>query len=344
MSIATGGFGQAKGTVPLSTKEAQKKVVMGYESGLCPGKDVHLALRFEGQPATGIDGREFPAELWEQSPKFTLPGQSILLAGVGAFTTKLNILKGPLPYGENTELDRAAWKQALSKHMNVTAQWFVLHDTAGGDTPKTVKGIPSDATGVNLFMNTERVLFNRDFSSPGRATKFEQKHSEFAGKMIHVENAYAAALAPQPNPPPPPKGYNYDALALAYIFASYRAKQWLTVTCHLETDRGIPGGHWDPRGFDYELFYRKIIASMGGPKPEIKLFPPPVFPFPMGKQAPTPPSIPEGSTFGILKARIGDGQNQANYVNTFPAQYGPVLTESNLQKSGGGKKKATKKK
>ena len=58
MSTATGGFGRAEGTLPLSTVEAKKKVVMGYESGLCPGKDIHLGLRFKDQPATGIDGRD----------------------------------------------------------------------------------------------------------------------------------------------------------------------------------------------------------------------------------------------------------------------------------------------
>lgn len=348
-----GQNGRARGTVPLSAVDAQRRHAVGYEFG-CPGAATHLSLRFRDKPATGIDGNTFPAAMWEQSPKFTLPNQSILLAGVGAFTTKVPFLSHPSANPEFAELDRARWKAALSTHMNVTAEWFVLHDTGGGAVPSSAGEAEGRDGGVHMFMDQQRVFLHNDFSGPhGGATRFEKAHHEFRPRFVHVELAYPPTAAelvearnarregrePRgisiPNPPAPPSGYNFDALALAYIFASYRAGRWLTVTCHLEVDRGIPGAHHDPRGFRFATFYRKIITFMGASSTGFWGLTQPVIPFPFpGLPTRTPPAstttIPAGSTFGILDARIGDNQNQASYANTFPAQYGPVLNKSQI--------------
>ncbi len=335
------GCEEAEGTLMLSSIEKKKKFVMGYELGLCPGADIHLGLRFQGKPATGVDGTAFPAALWEQSPKFTLPGQHISLAGVGAFASKRDVMRANFDITEASPLDAKMWKAALAAHMNVTATYFVVHDTAGGGVPASAKGVNADARGVHLFLNMSTLYLNKDFSANGTATKFEQRHKEFRGTMIHVEHAYPPVSAQEdrsPNPPPPPGGYNYDALALAYIFASYRAKRWLTVTCHLELDRGIPNGHHDPRGFSFATFYKKIVATVGGPP--LDLFKLPELKFPIEA---TPkealPTLPSNATFGILDERMGDGLNRLEYLNTFPAQYGPVQKAPAPTKSASKKKK-----
>ena len=275
--------GRAEGTVALATVGAQRRLPLGFEYG-CPGAAVHLGLRFRDKPATGIDGTTFPAAQWEQSPKFTLPNQPIQLAGVGAFASKNAYLPAGSPRSELAEVDRVRWKAALSTHMNVTADWFVIHDTGGGGMPANVGAIESNAGGVHMFLESQRVLLPHDFFGAfGGATRFERRHREFAGKFIHVELIYPATPAELeeyakarrerrgaraiavPNPPQPPGGYNVDALALVYIFASYRARKWLTVTCHLEVDRGIPGAHSDPRGFPSPRSTRRSSRSWAGP-------------------------------------------------------------------------------
>ncbi|MEO7327833.1 MAG: hypothetical protein ABI193_04605 [Minicystis sp.] len=323
----------AEGTLPLSSVEAQKKLVVGYELGHCPGAAIHLALRSQGKPATALDGEPFPAALWEQSPKFTLSGQGILLAGIEAFSSKAQVMNGA---NEETALDPAIWKQALSNHMNVTARWFVVHDTAGLGVPTSRAQISRNASGTNMFMNQKKVFLNHDFSVNQRATKFENLHAEFAKMFIHIEMENPSTSVFVANPPPPPDGYNYGALALAYIFASYRAGRWLTVTFHLEMDRGIPSGHEDARGFLFSTFYKKIVAFMGGSFSFLRTQPP----IDIFSQTPAQaPAVPPGSTFGIMDERIGDGRNMASYLNTFPAQYGPVLSKPTFKKGVGKKKK-----
>jgi hypothetical protein len=328
--------GRTRGTVPLATAGTQRRHAVGFEHG-CPGAANHLRLRFQDKPSTGIDGNPFPAALWEQSPRFTLPNQSIRLAGVGDFTTKSAFIRGLST--EASELDRGRWRTALSGHMNVTAEWFVVHDTAGGAVPTSLAGIEHNDSGVHLFLDQRRLFLHNDFHEPHTATRFEASHSEFQGKLIHVENAYTLADSVPgsdgPHPPPPRSGYNYEALALAYIFASYRARRWLTVTAHLEVDRGIPGAHHDPRGFSFARFYQTIIACMGGPRESslglmMQALPIPLPGLPQAVAAAAGDGLPAGSTFGILDARIGDNQNQASYANTFPAQYGPVLNKSQI--------------
>ena len=318
-----GQFGQAEGRLSLSSLDSKKKVDIGYEYGNCPGRDVHLGLRFQGKPSTGLDGDEFPAHLWEQNSRFTLGDQSILLAGVRDLSRKGQIM---LTEGANSEfsaLHPVAWKDTLSRQMNVTAKWFVVHDTAGGVVPTSSDQIEYNDSGAHMFMDQERVYLNLDFSTTGGATKFEQIHPEFHGNCIHVELWNPDASNPRQDSPAPPGGYNYDALALAYLFASYRAQQWLTVTCHLEMDRGIVGGHSDPRGFSFATFYRKIVATLAPPPKPRKIF-----------ENMEPIKLLEWpsktSTFGVLDTRLALRANKAEWRNTFPGQYGAVVTEPNF--------------
>src|SRR5262249_20357704 len=146
----------------------------------------------------------------------------------------------------------------------VVAEWFVVHDTCGGRTPtRPPTGGDSE---VHLFVGPDSIFLNREFTVMGGATKFEQTryHPEFRGKMIHCEREnHSKKMGPAAEDPY--TEFQYRMLALAYVFASYRAEAWLTVTAHIAVDLGIPGGHSDPRGFDYAKLYRTVSALVGMP-------------------------------------------------------------------------------
>lgn len=298
-----GGAGTWVGTVPLKPKSDDDRLVrLGYEHG-CPGRQVHLDMRFKNQPAGALDGQRFPAAAWEQSPYYISADYPIDLAGIKGMT-KGQIRMVGTGGGQTPWFDRADWKDKITKAPRVTASWFVVHDTDGGGVPTaTPKGGDSAA---HIFLGNGKVFLNRDFSTQGTAVRFEwtKYHPEFRGQMIHCEvvNTWTKGDEKSPKDYYPASDYHY--VAMAYVNASYRKGEWLTVTCHLETDRGIDGAHHDPRGFDFEKLYRVIGVLVPG----------------------------ANGTFGILNARIGDNQNQANYKNTFPMQYGPIETEGVLSK------------
>ncbi len=189
----------------------------------------------------------------------------------------------------------------------MTAPWFLVHDTGGGSSvPTTAPGKKSADRGVHLFIGQGKVFLNHDFSTRHTATECEypQRHPEFDGKIIHME-ILNSSLSITANPPDNYADKDYLFAALAYAYASYRSGDWLTVTCHLEVDRGYPNGHCDPRGFSFDKLYARIGVLI--------------------------PSV-AGKTFGILQARMGDGRNMAGMKNTFPAQYGAVQYEKKLTK------------
>ncbi len=88
----------------------------------------------------------------------------------------------------------------------------------------------------------------------------------------------------------------YRDLAIAYVMASRRAGRLLTITPHKEIDRGIPGGHTDPRDLDWNRFYGEINLLLG---------------------------MPPGTTYGYPPVRdTGSGaRNLASHANTFPNIY-----------------------
>lgn len=351
-----------RGEIIFCRVNTKNEIKVGYEHG-CPGAATHIALRFRDQPTFALDGKLFPCDLWEKStyyiavdypikvcglsdielPIFTLGTKPLEIKkkepNLGNWAEQLDLLRKNYPELQQVptradlslqdmlttfmELSRqclddintmSQWIAAYKKSMRaskVSAQWFVIHDT--GDSGNN--GYPSPAnygnagdSGVCLFVGWEKkhgILLHRDYSNAGSATKFEQIHTEFRGKMIHVELLGHSSSIEQRNPPDLYTDFQYKILALSYINASYRAERWLTVTAHIEVDRGIDGAHSCPRGINLNKLY-DMISSMVG--------------------------LSQGASFGILNARIGDGYNERDYVNTFPAQYGPVRKEAELKK------------
>jgi hypothetical protein len=289
-----------KKKVPLKKSGTQgSTVTTGFEYG-CPGVQEHLDLRFKDKPGTGVDGDAFPRTEWEQSPFFTPNEYPPELAGVVGVAPD-SIAPKPNPDMKSLpKVDAAKWKDLVSKSAAVTARWFLVHDTGGGRVPTKA---PTDGSkGIHIFVGKGKQFLHHDFSTAHSGTKFESKHTEFRGKIIHleIENTDQSVKA---NPKDNYDERDYYYTALAYVYASYRASQWLTVTCHLEVDRGIANGHSDPRGFSFAKLYRRIGVLV--------------------------PSV-AGKTFGILDARLGNNVNQANMSNTFPAQYGAVKYETKI--------------
>ena len=294
--------------------DANRVIQAGFEFG-CPGDDHHLDLRFFNQPGTGVDGTAFPAKTAEAAGRMLYPmlAKKLPLALTGLATPL------PLPL-QSDEFILRTYAERLGSVMlssPVTAQWYVMHDTGGS---VTVNDPPSGARGAHVFIgfgpngdNTVKKRFQgvylcNDYSVFRQATtKFEWKkyHPEFRGKMLHNEllNSNTKVKA---NPTDTYTAYQYACTAWSYLCASMRAGAWLTVTCHLEVDRGIPSGHSDPRNFDFARMYSDVAALAG---------------------------LAASTTFGILPDRIGKNYNQAAFMNTFPAQYGPVKNETRLKKT-----------
>lgn len=290
------------GTLPLKPKNDDDRLVrLGYEHG-CPGRDVHLGMRFKNQPPGALDGQPFPAAAWEQSPYYITKDYPIELSGIKGMTKGQIRLVGT-GGGQTPWFDRDDWRDKITKAPKVTASWFVVHDTDGGDVP--TKTPTSGDKGAHLFLGKGKIFLNKDFSTQGTAVRFEWSmyHPEFRGHMIHCEVVNKSKdEGPYPKDVYAPSDYYY--VAMAYVNASYRKGEWLTVTCHLETDRGIDGAHHDPRGFDFEKLYRIVGILVPG----------------------------ADGTFGILNARVGDNLNQRDYKNTFPMQYGAVEREGVINK------------
>lgn len=314
------------GSFPMAQEtDASAVIQAGFEFG-CPGADHHLGLRFFNQPGTAVDGTAFPATTARAAGRMLLP---MLQAGLPLELTGLaSPPPPPTPPADPSDAAAlgvyAALLEAYATELAdamvaspVTACWYVMHDTGGAIS---VSRPPDAARGAHVFIghgpDTDETVSARyrgvylcnDYAAFRQATtKFEWRkhHPEFRGKMLHNEllNTNTTVSA---NPTDTYTDFQYDCAAWSYLCASMRAGAWLTVTCHLEVDRGIPGGHCDPRNFDFARLYAQVAHLAG---------------------------VSASATFGILPERIGDNMNQAAYMNTFPAQYGPVRNETRLRKT-----------
>jgi hypothetical protein len=153
-----------------------------------------------------------------------------------------------------------------------SALYFVIHDTsaptlaAGTQFPPNINDAAWSGNRLQRYSGTPdpvaHMFVNRagdsatghDFGEPKYATKFERDHRKIlTGRFIHTEliqprteNAHHIdEIAPLP-------GFSeaqITRLALLYICASARARQWLIPAFHCVIDEGIPDGHDDPQHF-----------------------------------------------------------------------------------------------
>lgn len=177
---------------------------------------------------------------------------------------------------------------SLSKNIKGTqAKYFVIHDTSTpnfmeNDFPENINEdtwSQNDVSvrwkykinkntkekelrkGPHAFIGrTGKVFFPIDFSTPYRATKFENEvlsRNISRGLFVHIE-----LIQPRKTKPgkwmdndilAPDPGFSksqYEKLALLYICASTRAGEWLVPAFHAVLDQGIKNGHDDPQNFE----------------------------------------------------------------------------------------------
>ena len=147
---------------------------------------------------------------------------------------------------------------------------------------------------VNLYKNAEEAHLyitrdgqsitagRRSFATPWRATRIElPKHDLRAkGLFLHIENVQPRRCASQPRercyikdtrecrpdsrigPEPGFSDAQLERLALVYLAASVRRKQWLVPAFHAALDAGIPGGHDDPQNFDLDHWANKVSSLL----------------------------------------------------------------------------------
>ncbi|NML31486.1 hypothetical protein HHL14_11660 [Paraburkholderia sp. G-4-1-8] len=176
------------------------------------------------------------------------------------------------------------------------ARYFVIHDTSlnvctqtgkfsGSDSPSASSNLKQrwqDSEEAHLFITRDGKSIRpqgRDFSVPWRATKLEHVVGQRArGIFLHVENVQLRAVDLRPGESPlngkgdcrndriaQTPGFTdaqYDRLALAYLDASSRARQWLVPAYHVAIDRGIADGHDDPRNFDLARWGRAVCEKL----------------------------------------------------------------------------------
>jgi hypothetical protein len=186
----------------------------------------------------------------------------------------------------------------------VTANYFVLHDTAGTRDHTSA----SKNGGVHLWIGTVSLARGADWDQAGEATKLETGNRSC---FVHVEltratdssittaaaNTYRkAGISTARSAGTRYTDQQYDDLANAYIVASVRRGRFLTVTAHKEIDRSAglrrdptQRGHDDPEDLDVERLYRLISRKL---------------------------ALPVDTTFGIGQQRI-DSRNLAGHANSF---------------------------
>jgi hypothetical protein len=156
------------------------------------------------------------------------------------------------------------------------AEYFVIHDTStpvigSPEFPENINEAAWEGNNLKKWAQIKKthVYINRsgqsvaaeDFSTPWRATKLElvQTGERARGRFLHVESIQPRRSEPTGLPGndliAPLPGFS-DAqlkrLALVYLAASLRRRQWLIPAFHAVMDSGFKDGHDDPQCFDLQ--------------------------------------------------------------------------------------------
>jgi len=188
-------------------------------------------------------------------------------------------------------------QDSLSRNKKGTsAKYFVIHDTSTPNfkNKEFPEYINDDSwkqndvkvrwkfkkgkirKGPHAFIGrTGKVFFPIEFSTPYRATKFENKALTpqiSRGLFLHIE-----LIQPRRSkkgkwkdndivsPVPGFTQDQYDKLALLFICASARSGNWLIPAYHAVLDQGLKNGHDDPQNFNLKRFdhsVEKLVNEM----------------------------------------------------------------------------------
>ena len=151
----------------------------------------------------------------------------------------------------NANLNQQAKQKAKAPIQN--DEYFVIHSTDGNLKDDKLNKFVSDKKtgGGHAYVNKQGAVFKIwEYNSPkGWATRAERSENkaDLRGKLVNIELVYGESESPTEA--------QYQALADIYIESQKLFKKWLPIAAHREIDRGIPGGHSDPKGFDFNYFY-----------------------------------------------------------------------------------------
>nr|WP_321245655.1 S8 family serine peptidase [uncultured Psychroserpens sp.] len=182
----------------------------------------------------------------------------------------------------------------------VTADYFVIHDTAGSNE---ISRTFASRKGIHLWLNIGNVIQARDWGQRGSGVKIERGNN---GCFVHTELTrhpqLDAAVAGVKDAGTYYTNRQYELLAYAYVICSIRKGRLLEVTIHREVDRSVEYhtrsgattyGHGDPKHFNINTFYNLVNQLLQMPNTNY--------------------------TFGIQHSRvIAQGENnRAGYTNAF---------------------------
>ncbi len=151
-------------------------------------------------------------------------------------------------------LSQQAKKKSTTTVKNYS--YFVIHSTEGNLTDSAIEKYVQDKKkgSGHSFINKKGKIFNLwPYNNPnGWATRSEKSgyKPELRGKLVNIELVYGKNEKPTEE--------QYQSLASIYLESKELFKKWLPIAAHREIDRGIPGGHKDPIGFDFDYFYKVL--------------------------------------------------------------------------------------
>jgi subtilisin family serine protease/LAS superfamily LD-carboxypeptidase LdcB len=204
----------------------------------------------------------------------------------------------------------------------VTADYFVIHDTAGSNE---ISRRFASRKGIHLWLNIGNIIQARDWGQRGSGVKIERGNN---GCFVHTELTrhpqLDAAVANVKDAGTYYTHRQYELLAYAYVICCIRKGQLLETTIHREVDRsveyhtrsgGISYGHGDPKHFNINTFYNLVNQLLQMPNTNY--------------------------TYGIQHSRVtAQGENnRAGYTNVFipyvenrttrANQYGTITRRTN---------------
>jgi hypothetical protein len=215
------------------------------------------------------------------SPLNQLLGKTVNIK-VSTFRRYLDHI-GVSEYDLGGSLDRPVSRARGGMKTAPMARYFVLHDTSAPNLK--AKAFPSNMNDSAQFndltkvKSSAHVFVNRrgesrttnDFRKSSRATKLESKvlGRKSKGLFLHVEliqprrSHKRGRLGNDAQAPTPGfTNVQLDRLALVYISASIRRKEWLIPAYHAVLDNGLKGGHDDPQNFDLQLWSAWIDSHL----------------------------------------------------------------------------------
>jgi hypothetical protein len=165
----------------------------------------------------------------------------------------------------------------------IYARYFVIHDVSSptykDEFPKNINDSTWNRNNPNTWnekvahvylTRTGKTKTVTNFSEAWRATKFESKilGTISKGLFLHIEMVQPRLYPPgnEGNAPvAPTPGFTdlqYQKLALLYICASLRKREWLVPAFHANIDESIKDAHDDPQNFEIDKFTNQVIGLM----------------------------------------------------------------------------------